>query len=122
MSLFSSWFVLGRPLALRLGGWRNLLPDRPQERGHFSCNGRNRDGLELARHDQLAIARAKPDLALPGDLANRPWQAVQPRLDRRAYPGREAICPGAFDKDAAGSVVAGLGDPGALDPFARRAF
>lgn len=55
------------------------LSDRPQECGHLACDGSNHDRSQLPRYRQPVMTGAEPDLPLPGDRANGPWQAFEPR-------------------------------------------
>src|SRR5262249_13036212 len=65
--------------AFDLGGRRDLASDRPQKGRDLAGDGGDHDGQFLARGTEPAIARTQPDLRLPGDVANRLWQTLEPR-------------------------------------------
>ena len=65
---------------LGLGDRSDFLPYRPQKGRHFPRDCSDRHHFELARDDQLSIARAEPDLAFPGDLAGGAGYSRLPRF------------------------------------------
>jgi hypothetical protein len=70
-------------------------------------------GSFFAGGAEPAIAGAQPDLRLPGDVADRLRQALEPASQGLANAGRKAIAPGGFDQDPPGATVASEGEAGA---------
>jgi hypothetical protein len=69
----------------------------------------------LAARHQPPKSFAQPHLGFPADVLNRFRQRLDPALNVLGNLRRMAVRPGAFDQRAAGTAVAGLGDP-ALPP------
>jgi hypothetical protein len=57
-----------------------------------------------------AIARAQPQLPVPGDVSDPLGLALLPQQQLAAEPGRETVAPCRLDQQPAGGGVAGLGD------------
>jgi hypothetical protein len=56
---------------------------------------------------EAAIAGAEPDLRLPGDVAHRFGQPLEPGSQGVADPGREAVGPRGLDEGPTGPAVPG---------------
>jgi hypothetical protein len=69
----------------------------------------------LATAGESAIARAQPQLRVPGDLADRPGLLLLPEPQLAADPRREAVTPGRLDQQPTSGLVAGLGEAAAFD-------
>src|SRR5271169_3062556 len=101
---------------------RHLPGNGPDESRQFA---RDRGGDAVGRltgAGEPAIARAQPQLRLPGDVPDQPGLALLPEQQLAADPSREAIGPGRLDQQPASGVVAGLGDAAASDAGAARVF
>src|SRR5437870_12514493 len=69
-----------------------------------------------------AIARAQPQLPLPGVVPDQPGLALLPQQQLAAKPGREAVAPCRLEQQPAGGGIAGLGDATAFDAATARVF
>src|ERR687892_1170775 len=100
--------------------WLDHPGDRPDEAHHLTGDRGGHDYLGFAGRRQAAVTIAEAELSLPGDLADRLGQTLEPVEQLAADPGLHAVGPGALDQDAAGMGVAGLGDAAAADTRAAR--
>src|SRR5205823_2918312 len=96
--------------------------DGPHEARQFAGDRGGDDVGRLAGADEPAIARAQPQLPLPGDVADQPGLALLPQQQLAAEPGRETVAPCRLDQKPAGGGVAGPGDAAAFDAAAARVF
>ena len=100
---------------------RHLPGDGPHEARQFAGDRGGDNVGRLAGAGELAIARAQPQLPLPGDVADQPGLLPQQQL--AAEPGRETVTPCRLDQQPAGGGVPGFGScskdkvPVALDAF-----
>src|SRR5216684_7238817 len=119
---------LAPPLAALMGvlrsacRHRHLPGDGPDEARQFAGDRGGDDVGRLAGAGEPAIARAQPQLPLPGDVADQLGLALLAQQQLAAEPGREAVAPGRLDQESAGSSIAGLGDAAASDTGATRMF
>src|ERR1700756_5588014 len=90
---------------------RHAPGDGPDEAGPRGSN----DIRRFAAARKLAIARAQPQLRLPGILADRLGLLLLPQQQLAADPGRKAVGPGRLDQQPAGGTVARLGEAAAFD-------
>src|ERR1700730_7140330 len=101
---------------------RHLPSDGPDEARQLAGD-RGGDNIgRLGGPGEPAIARAQPDLPLPGDVADGPRLVLLPQQQLAAEPSREAVAPGSLDQQPASRAVAGLGDAAAFDARAARMF
>src|SRR5258707_2145945 len=77
---------------------RHLPSDGPDEARQLAGDRGGDDIGRLAGPGEPAIARAQPDLSLPGDVADGPRLALLPQQQLAAEPGREAVAPGRLDQ------------------------
>src|SRR5882724_8281869 len=107
---------LAPPLAAIIGLVRSVcrhrqLPgDGPHEASEFAGDRGGDDVGWLAGAGEPAIARAQPQLPLPGDVPDQPGLALLPQQQLAAKPGREAVGPGRLDQQSTGGTISGLGD------------
>src|SRR5216683_6075088 len=92
---------------------RHLPGDGPDEARQLAGDRGGDDIGRFAGAGEPAIARAQPDLPLPGDVADRPRLVLLPQQQLAAEPGREPVAPGRLDQQPASCSVAGLGDAAA---------
>src|SRR6266478_5086585 len=98
---------LAPPLAVLMGLLRSAcrhchLPgDGPDEASGFAGDRGGDDVGRLAGADEAAIARAQPQLPLPGDVADQLGLALLPQQHLPAEPGREAVAPCRLDQQPA---------------------
>src|SRR6516164_2601467 len=95
--------------------WRHAAGDGPDEARQLASDRGSDDIGRLAAASELAIARAQPQLRLPGDLADRPGLRLLPKPQLAADPGRETVTPSGLDQQPANRAVAGLGEAAAFD-------
>src|ERR1700745_436261 len=69
---------------------RHAPGDGPDEAGQFTGDRGSNDIGRFAAAGKLAIARAQPQLRLPGNLADRVWVLLLPPPPVAAVPGPEA--------------------------------
>src|SRR6516225_4122634 len=118
---------LAPPLAVLMGLLRSCcychLPgDGPDEASEFAGDRGGDNVGRLAGADEAAIARAQPQLPLPGDVSDQLGLALLAQQHLAAEPGREAVAPCRLDQQPAGSSIAGLGDAAASDTGATGMF
>jgi len=77
---------------------RHLPGDGPHEARQFAGDRGGDDVGRLAGAGELAIARAQPQLPLPGDVADQPGLALLPQQQLAAEPGRETVTPCRLDQ------------------------
>src|ERR1700724_2502103 len=86
---------------------RHLPSDGPDEARQLAGD-RGGDNIgRLGGPGEPAIARAQPDLPLPGDVADGPRLGLLPQQQLAAEPSREAVAPGSLDQQPASRAVAG---------------
>src|ERR1700730_8031767 len=95
--------------------YRHLPGDGPDEARQFAGDRSGDDVGRLAGAGKPAIARAQPQLPLPGDVSDQLGLALLPQQQLAAEPGRETVAPCRLDQQPAGGCVAGLGDAAASD-------
>src|SRR5712691_11172172 len=85
---------------LRLAACRrhHLPGDGPDEARQLAGDRGGDDIGRLAGPGEPAIARAQPDLSLPGDVADRPRLVLLPQQQLAAEPIREAVAPGSLNQ------------------------
>src|SRR5215469_9268024 len=89
---------------------RHAPGDGPDEADQLA-GGRGSDDVgRFAGAGEFAIARAQPQLRLPGDLADRFGLVLLAQQQLTADPGRETVTPGRLDQQPTGRAVAGLGE------------
>lgn len=93
----------------------------PQEGGHLACDRSHDHRRLLAGGAEAAIAGAKPDLPLPGKVADSLGQPLDPGPQGLADPGGVAASPCRVDQGAAGASIAGerTARPASRGPFDR---
>src|ERR1700732_5025441 len=69
----------------------------------------------LAGAGKPAIARAQPQLPLPGDISDQLGLVLLPEQQLAADPGREAVGPGRLDQQPTGGTISGLGEAAAFE-------
>src|SRR6202011_4902925 len=94
---------------------RHAPGDGPDEAGQLAGDRRRDDIGRLAAAGELAIARAQPQLRLPGDLTDRLGLALLSQQQLTADPGRAAVGAGRLDQQPTGGTIAGLGEAAASD-------
>src|ERR1700736_5618230 len=94
---------------------RHLPGDGPDEASEFAGDRGGDDVGRLAGAGEPAIARAQPQLPLPGDVSDRLGLALLPEQQLAADPGREAAAPGRLDQQPTGGTISGLGEAAAVD-------
>src|ERR1700730_7933394 len=99
---------------------RHLPSDGPDEARQLAGDRGGDDIGRLGGPGEPAIARAQPDLPLPGDVADPP--PLLPHQELAAEPGRDAGAPSRLDQQPASCSIAGLGDAAAPDARATRMF
>src|SRR5262249_62202023 len=87
----------------------------PDEACQLTSDRGSDDIGRLAAAGELAIARAQPQLRVPGDLADRPGLRLLPEPKLAADAGREAVTPSGLDQQPTGRGIAGFGEAGAFD-------
>jgi hypothetical protein len=93
-----------------LHGARHLLGHGPYEASQFAGNGdRHHIGM-FASCDEASIAFTEPHLRFPTDVLDDFGLFFESQLHMSAHLSRITLGPSAFDQDAAGMGVAGLGD------------
>src|SRR4029077_11507379 len=96
--------------------------DGPDEARQLAGDRSGDDIGRLGSPGESAIARAQPDLPLPGDIADGPRLVLLPQPQLAAEPSREAVAPRRLDQQPASRSIAGLGDAAAFDVRAARMF
>jgi hypothetical protein len=93
------WIIGREPLVFcpdhlpgsRSCGGRDVLRDRPQKRRHLAGNCGNDQRTLFAGGGEPTVTGAQANLCLPGNLANRFWQPLEPGLQGLADAGRKTI-------------------------------
>src|SRR6516162_9387385 len=99
---------------------RHAPGNGPDEAGQLAGDRGGDDIGRLATSGESAIARAQPQLRLPGDLADWLGLFLLPEQQLATDPCREAVTPGRLDQQPAGRAVAGLGEAAASDAGSAR--
>src|SRR6267154_4541057 len=94
---------------------RHLPGDGPHEASEFAGDRGGDDVGRLAGAGEPAIARAQPQLPLPGDVSDQLGLALLPEQQLAADPGREAVGPGRLDQQPTGGTISSLGEAAAFD-------
>src|SRR6266404_3333945 len=87
---------------------RHLPGDGPHEARQFAGDRSGDDVGRLAGAGEPAIARAQPQLPLPGDVSDQLGLALLPQQQLAADPGREAVAPGRLDQQPAAAALPAL--------------
>ena len=87
---------------------RHTPGNGPYEAGQLAGDRAGDDIGRLATAGESAIARAQPQLRVPGDLTDRPGLLLLPEPQLAADPRREAVTPGRLDLSRQ-PVAPGLG-------------
>src|ERR1700730_4348446 len=82
--------------------------DGPDEARQLAGDRSGDDIGRLGSAGEAAIARAQPDLPLPGSFADGPRLVLLPQPQLAAEPSREAVAPGRLDHQPARRAGAGL--------------
>jgi len=103
------------------GSWLlGFIGDRPHKPTKLSGNGGYNDLFGFAFGPQVPVARTKPQLGLPNNVANVLRQIFLPLEQCPTDPGPVPIGPGRFDQCATHMPVACFGNRTAPGLFASR--
>ena len=96
--------------------WRDChLPSNcPNETRQLASDRGGDDIGRLAAAGEPAIARAQPDLTLPGNVTDRFGLALLPQQQLAAESGREPVAPSRLDQQPSSCSVTRLGDAARL--------
>jgi hypothetical protein len=89
--------------------WLDHPGDGLDEAHHLTGDRGDHHHLGLAGRRQAPVALAESELGLPGEVADRLGQALEPIEQFAADPRLHAVGPGTLDQDASGLGIAGLG-------------
>src|SRR5438093_6366556 len=115
-SVEDDWELPPGWLSVLCWDWASGLSDGPDEAERLAGDGGDGDLLDLAAHQQVAIAARQSMASLVGDLLHGRRQAGGRGL--AGCGGPPAVGPGRFDQRLACPLVAGLGQTAAPDRFA----
>src|SRR6516164_1575100 len=99
---------------------RHLPGDGPEEARQLAGDRSGDDIGRLAGAGELAVARAQPQLRLPGDRADCPRLRLLAEQQLTAETRRETVAPRRLDQQSTSGAVAGLGQTAAFDAGSAR--